>query len=61
MTPSQNRKMVCVQDVTRMRQVSFSLYYVLMGLRGCIVPLMWQSKCMEMGLMVLLEVGKLCY
>lgn len=61
MTPSQNKKMVCVQDVTRMRQVSFSVYYVLVGLRDCMVPLMWKSTCMEMGLMVLLEVGKLCY
>lgn len=61
MTPSQNRKMVCVQDVTRMRRVCFSVYDVLMDLRGSMVPLMWQSKCMEMELMVLLEVGKLCY
>lgn len=61
MTPSQNKKMVCVQDVARMRQVSFSVYYVLMDLRGCMVPLLWQSKCMEMGLILLLEVGKLCY
>lgn len=53
--------MVCVQDVTRMRQVSFSVYYVLADLRGCMVPLMWKSKCIEMGLMVLLVVGKLCY
>lgn len=61
MTPSQSKKMVCVRDVTGMRRVSFSVYDVLMDLRGCTVPLMWQSKCMEMRLMVLLEVGKLCY
>lgn len=53
--------MVCVQDVTRVRQVSFSVYNVLVDLRGCMVPVMWQSKCMEMGLMVLLEVGKFFY
>lgn len=61
MAPSHNKKMFCVQDVTRMRQFLLAFIMCLWICGGYMVPLMWQSKCMEMELMVLLEVAKLCY